>query len=163
MKRSKLTELWCRLCFGFVRVVAVLSVMVFSIPHVAAFEEVNTGYFDKTALAGYDAVSYFRQTRAIRGEQSFSVEWKGATWLFANEENRKRFVSSPESFVPQYGGYCSNQMSLGNLSDIDPEVWRIIDGRLYLFGHDEGRVRWKSDTQERITDADGHWRDFLER
>ena len=34
----------------------------------------------------------------------------------------QRFTASPEAFAPQYGGYCSNQMSLGNLSDIGTKV-----------------------------------------
>ena len=54
-------------------------------------------------------------------------------------------------------------MSLGNLSDIDTDVWRIIDDKLYLFGHDEGRVRWASETEQRISDADQHWRSYLAR
>jgi len=54
-------------------------------------------------------------------------------------------------------------MSLGNLSDIDIEVWRIIDNKLYLFGHDSGRVRWASETDQRISDADQHWRSYLAR
>jgi hypothetical protein len=49
------------------------------------------------------------------------------------------------------------------LSDIDTDVWRIINDKLYLFGHDEGRVRWASETDQRISDADRHWRSYLAR
>ena len=72
-------------------------------------------------------------------------------------------MAGAESYSPQYGGYCSNQMSLGNLSDIDVEVWRIIDNKLYLFGHDSGRVRWASETDQRILKANQHWRSYLAR
>ena len=54
-------------------------------------------------------------------------------------------------------------MSLGHLSDIDPEVWRLIDGKLYLFGHEAGRVRWATGTQRHIPEADRHWRGYLSR
>ena len=123
----------------------------------AAFEEINMSFFGGTAIGGYDAVSYFDQSEAVLGDASHAVDWKGATWLFSSAANRQRFADNPESFAPQYGGYCSNQMSRGNLSNIDPEVWRIIDGKLYLFGHNAGRVRWQTDTDKRILDADGHW------
>ena len=33
---------------------------------VLAFEEINTSYFGGVALDGYDAVSYFTQSRAVR-------------------------------------------------------------------------------------------------
>jgi len=128
---------------------------------VSAFEEINMSYFGEVALDGYDAVSYFTVSKAVKGSKSYSVEWKDATWLFSSDTNRRRFTDDPESFAPQYGGYCSNQMSLGNLSDIDTDVWRIIDDKLYLFGHDAGRVRWAKETDQRISDADRHWDSYL--
>jgi YHS domain-containing protein len=132
-----------------------------SAPPVSAFEEINKSYFGGLALDGYDAVSYFSQARAIKGNKSYAAEWKGATWLFSSDANRRLFTANSEAFAPQYGGYCSNQMSLGNLSDIDTDVWRVIDDKLYLFGHDAGRVRWSSETNQRISDADRHWNAYL--
>ena len=120
-------------------------------------------YFGGVALGGYDAVSYFTDSKTDKGNKSYAVKWNDATWLFSNDANRQLFLASPESYAPQYGGYCSNQMSLGNLSDIDVEVWRIIDNKLYLFGHDSGRVRWASETDQRISKANQHWRSYLAR
>ncbi len=128
---------------------------------VLAFEETNKSYFGGVALGGYDAVSYFIESQAVKGDKAHGVEWKGAMWLFSSAANRRHFTASPESFAPQYGGYCSNQMSLGNLSDIDSNVWRIIDNKLFLFGHDAGRVRWAAETKQRIADADQHWLTFI--
>jgi hypothetical protein len=129
----------------------------------AAFEEINKTLFGGVALEGYDAVSYFITAKALKGSNAHSLEWKGAKWLFSSAANRARFAATPENFAPQYGGHCSNQMSLGNLSDIDPQVWRMVDGKLYLFGHEAGRVRWATKTRQRIIEADSHWRDFLAR
>jgi YHS domain-containing protein len=141
-------------------IVAMFVVLLVTRP-VMAFEDINTSFFGGLALGGYDAVSYYTQHQAVKGSTNFDFTWNGATWLFVNEANRERFENDPETFAPQYGGYCSNQMSLGNLSDVDPEVWRIIRGKLYLFGHDAGRVRWQTDTDQRILEADGHWMDQL--
>ena len=126
-----------------------------------AVDEINLGYFSDLAMDGYDAVDYFNQSKPVKGKKAYSYVWKQATWLFSSEANMKQFITTPEAFAPQYGGYCSNQMSLGNLSDIDPGVWRIIDKKLYLFGHDAGRVRWAGKTEQRISEADHHWRSYL--
>lgn len=147
----------------FSRPLVLLVLLAAPVSQAVAFEEINLPYFARVALGGYDAVSYFTQSEAVEGNKSYSSEWKGATWLFSSEANRQRFTQNPEAFAPQYGGYCSNQMSLGNLSDIDPDVWRIIDNRLYLFGHDSGRNRWASETGQRILDADRHWNSYFNR
>jgi hypothetical protein len=146
----------------------ILLVLIFSLTPiftapVQAFEEVNKSFFGSLALGGYDAVSYFTESKAVKGNENYALEWKKARWLFSSDANRQRFKASPETFAPQYGGYCSNQMSLGYLSDIDPDVWRIIDNKLYLFGHREGRVRWVSETGQRVLDGDYHWRSYLAR
>ena len=145
------------------RSLVLLILLVTPVSAVMAFEEINLPYFGRVALGGYDPVSYFTQSEAVEGNKSYSAEWKGATWLFSSEANRLRFMENPEAFAPQYGGYCSNQMSLGNLSDIDIDVWQIIDNKLYLFGHDSGRNRWASETDLRILDADRHWESYLKR
>jgi hypothetical protein len=149
--------------FRFPLFLILVSLLILPVRTGLAFEVINIGYFNGVALEGYDAVSYFTESKAAKGNESYTVEWKDATWLFSTNANRQRFVASPEAFAPQYGGYCSNQMSLGNLSDIDVEIWRIIDDKLYLFGHDAGRVRWANETGQRILDADRHWRSYLAR
>jgi hypothetical protein len=85
--------------------------LILPVPPVLAFEETKVSYFGGVALGGYDAVSYFTEAKAVKGSKTYSVEWKDATWLFSSNTNRQRFVASPEAFAPQYGGYCSNQMS----------------------------------------------------
>jgi YHS domain len=56
----------------------------------------------------------------------------GATWYFASAENRDRFAADPERYVPQYGGYCAWAVAHGYTAKIDPEAWKIVDGKLYL-------------------------------
>ena len=128
-----------------------------------AFDEINKSFFGDVTLGGYDAVSYFANSKPVMGDKAHAAKWKGATWLFSSAANRTRFLESPHRYAPQYGSYCSNQMSLGNLSDTDPEVWRVIDRKLYLFGHEAGRVRWASDTGQHIIKADQHWQRYLAR
>ncbi len=127
-----------------------------------AFEEINTGYFNNLALKGYDTAKYFTDRSAFEGLKTHSFHWKGTEWRFADAASRDLFAASPGAYAPQFGGYCSNQMSLGNLSGIDPGVWLIFAGKLYFFGHQEGKDRWeKTGIADRIADANRHWKDYL--
>ena len=129
-----------------------------------AFEEINTSYFGNTALDGYDSTAYFDEGKPQTGQETFSYSWKGAEWHFASAADRDQFAANPDAYAPQYGGYCSNQMSLGNLSDIDPGVWLIHEGKLYLFGHDVGLHRWqRTGIEARIRDADRNWQEYLKK
>ena len=67
-------------------------------------EKVNTNVFG-VAIKGYDTVAYFTEGRAVKGKSKYSHNWSDAKWYFSSEENRDRFVTEPERYAPQYGGY----------------------------------------------------------
>ena len=114
-----------------------VAIMIGSVCHAVA-SEVNTGYFGNVAIKGYDPVAYFTESRAIKGSTEYSLEWLGATWQFTGPEHRDLFAANPISYAPQYGGYCSGGLAYGDrTTNIDPEAWRIIDGKLYL-NYDQG-------------------------
>lgn len=97
---------------------------------------VKTGFSGNVAIRGYDPVAYFADGKAVRGSEAYSYKWLAATWWFASDAHRRRFVADPISYAPQYGGACAEAMaSYGRVFvDTDPESWRIIDGKLYLSG-----------------------------
>src|ERR1043165_4499059 len=84
------------------------------------------------AIRGYDPVAYYQQSAPAKGSSQYRYQWQGATWLFASAENRDRFQAEPEHYAPQYGGYCAYAVSKGRTASIDPEAWKIVDGKLYL-------------------------------
>ncbi len=148
--------LLARLLISFVFVIAPMNLA-------NAFDEINTGYVSDVTLEGYDAAAYFEIAAPKEGDSHYSLNWIGATWKFADQRSLDLFAANPDKYRPQYGGYCSNQMSLGNLSDIDPGVWLIHKDKLYLFGHDVGRQRWKdTGIDARIIDANTHWEKYLQ-
>src|ERR1043165_4807807 len=81
------------------------------------------------ALKGYDAVAYFNDGTAVEGSEQFTQEWNGAKWRFATASNRDLFVSEPQKYAPQYGGYCAWAVGHGYTAKGDPEVWKIVDGK----------------------------------
>ena len=146
----------------FIPVLLIALATLYPLNSANAFEEINTGYISDLAVDGYDSTAYFQQNASKDGNKEYSLEWRGATWRFIDKKSLDLFTANPDKYRPQYGGYCSNQMSLGNLSDIDPGVWLIFEDKLYLFGHDVGRERWvETGIADRIKDADNHWQKYL--
>ena len=99
---------------------------------------VNTGYFGGVAIMGYDPVAYFTDNRPVQGSEEFSYDWLGTPWHFASRQHRELFKSEPVKYAPQFGGYCAGEVALDGITvNIDPDAWRIIDGKLYLgYGKD---------------------------
>ena len=98
-----------------------------------------------TAVEGTDVVAYFTQGRPVPGKREFSYEWKGATWRFASQEHRDLFAADPAKYAPQYGGYCAYAVSQGATAGIDPQAWKIHDGKLYLNLNQEIQKTWSQD------------------
>lgn len=119
-----------------------------------------TGFIEGTAVGGYDAVAYHTQGSAIPGDAAITLSHKGATWRFANEANRAAFQANPEAYGPEYGGHCAWAMAQGYLAQGDPEVWRIIDGRLFLNATEGVNRRWLRDLDGFIAQADTNWPGF---
>ncbi len=85
------------------------------------------------ALAGNDAVAYHTQGAALMGSSDYEVKWNDVTWQFSSTENKALFVSNPEKYAPQFGGYCSFAVSQGVTADVSHDVWLLKEGKLYLF------------------------------
>lgn len=109
------------------------------------------------AINGYDPVAYFTQSAPVRGREEHSLTWNGATWLFTSAEDLRLFQASPESYAPQYGGYCSYAVSEGYTAKTDPDAWTIHNGRLYLNYSLRVRDIWSRDIPGRIRAADANW------
>ncbi len=81
---------------------------------------------------GYDLVSYHTGEKPLRGNGNHVAVHDGVTYLFINKENKATFESDPDKYLPAYGGYCAYGVALGKKFVGDPDVWAVIDGRLYL-------------------------------
>jgi YHS domain-containing protein len=109
------------------------------------------------ALKGYDPVAYFAAGKPAKGAPQFSFDWMGATWWFVRGENRRLFQANPLQYAPQYGGYCSWAVSQGYTADIDPEAWKVVDGKLYLNYNKSVQKKWEQDLDSRIEAANQNW------
>lgn len=109
------------------------------------------------AIGGYDAVGYFDANDAVLGDPRYALEWNGATWHFASAANRDRFAADPHAYAPQYDGYCAYAAAFSSKANGDPEVWEIVDGKLYLNLSDRIKRRWQQDIPGFIARADAAW------
>ncbi len=94
------------------------------------------------ALKGYDPVAYFEVGEPTACDSRISYQWSGSTWQFSSAANRDLFAQSPESYAPQFGGFCSFAVSKGVTADISPSAWHISDGALYLFADENVKTDW---------------------
>ncbi|MEZ4800994.1 MAG: YHS domain-containing (seleno)protein [Flavobacteriales bacterium] len=86
------------------------------------------------AIEGYDPVAYFILGKAVKGTSKISYSFMGVIYNFSSDENKKKFIAQPEKYEPQYGGWCAYAMgNSGEKVEVDPETFKIIDGKLYLF------------------------------
>ncbi len=109
------------------------------------------------AVHGYDVVSYFTAGEPALGYARHSTVYQEATYRFANAENLKRFKKDPASYAPQFGGYCAFGVSVGKKFVGDPEVWRIVDGKLYLNLDVDIQSQWLKDVPGRVKTANAKW------
>ena len=112
---------------------------------------------DGFAIRGYDPVAYFTEGKPVRGDEQFSAEYDGATWLFASAANRDKFQADPAAYAPQYGGFCAYAVSQGYTAKIEPDAWKIVDGKLYLNYDQRVQRIWEKDIPGYIADANKNW------
>jgi len=111
------------------------------------------------AIKGYDPVAFFKQSKAVKGADSLAYQWKGATWLFASQEDMDAFKARPENYAPQYGGYCAYGTSdgAGHKSPTQTETWSVVNDKLYFNYSPKVKEVWLKDQQNLIKKADTNW------
>ena len=125
-------------------------------------------YIDETgfAVSGYDVVAYFgldqspvgtAQPEGVKGNANITAEYNGATFAFSTEGNRDAFLSDPAKFAPQYDGHCAYGVSKGGKVPGNPNLWRIVDGKLYLNITKNVVGFWEEDIPGNISLAENNW------
>ncbi len=117
---------------------------------------------DTVALHGYDPVSYF-EGEPTPGSRRVLERVGGATYYFSSWGNRYTFLGDAPKYQPQFGGYCATSMAIGLAEDINPEVFTIYNGKLYLFKDDAARARFLSDPRGTIAAAEHNYFELAHR
>jgi YHS domain-containing protein len=138
-------------------VLFVLALTVLLIPNPAPAKDLLNKTSDDLAIKGYDPVAYFTMGKPVKGSPELQYEWIGAFWRFMSLEHRTMFEAAPEKYAPKFGGYCSYGVATGKVLDIDPEAWKIEDGKLYLFHTKKIRELWLGDPSVFLEEAATNW------
>jgi YHS domain-containing protein len=109
------------------------------------------------ALHGYDPVAYFTDNEAVRGNKRILERLGGATYYFASRGSRYEFLRDATRYQPQFGGYCAASLAMGRLEDINPRLFVIYEGKLYLFNNPEVEAVFMRDPRRHIYEARQHY------
>ncbi len=147
----------------FIQFIGVIAALAW-----AGAAQAGEQYVDETgyALSGHDVVAYHelkqasvgeKQPEAVPGRKDITAEYNGATWAFASEDNRETFLANPEKYVPAYDGHCAYGVAKGGKVPANPDLWRIVDGQLYLNITKEVVGFWEEDIPGYIDQARSNW------
>ncbi len=113
------------------------------------------------AINGYDPVAYFTTGKAVAGKKDLAVSSDGITYYFSSTQNLALFKGNPSKYEPQYGGWCAYAMGAkGEKVEIDPETFKVLDGKLYLFYNkffNNTLKSWNKDEVDLKKRADANW------
>ena len=112
---------------------------------------------DRVMLKGADVVAYFTQGKYVQGSPQFSTRYQDVTFRFASAEHKALFDAAPQKYLPQFGGYCANGIVYGIPWGGSADTWRLIDGKLYIFGGASSRDAFELDVPGNLKLAQKYW------
>ena len=141
------------------RATLALAFLLLSVSVVLSGRQTSSLNIDRGGLAahGYDVVAYATKNAAVKGRAEFEYRWQQAIWRFESAGHRNLFAQSPETYAPQFGGYCAWAVSRGYTADVDPEAWRRVEGQLYLNYSKRVQRLWEQDVAGNIAKAEANW------
>jgi YHS domain-containing protein len=128
-------------------------------PNNGPWRTMSEGADNQLMLEGHDAVAYFTQNKAVKGDPAIKLEHLGVTYRFSSEANKALFAAAPEKYMPQFGGFCSNGINYAVPwgSGGSENTWRIYKGKLYVFGGQSSRDEFEMDTVQNLDRAHALW------
>lgn len=118
---------------------------------------VADGGDERVMLKGADVVAYFTQGRHVQGTPQFRSVHEGVVFRFASAEHKAAFDAAPQKYLPQYGGFCTNGIVYGIPWGGDADTWRMIDGKLYIFGGRGSQEAFELDVPGNMKLAEKYW------
>jgi len=122
-----------------------------------AMNVVSDGADSRLMLKGHDPVAYFTVGKPVPGKPDIKADHQGVTYRFASEDNRRLFLANAAKFAPQFGGWCANGMVYAIPLGGEAENFKIIDGKLYMFGGIRSKLYFEMDQEKNVKLADHYW------
>lgn len=149
----------------FILLLAIAFVTMTISAQTAAKRATEFNLENKVAIHGYDPVAYFTQKKAVKGKSSITATNEGVIYNFSSQANKDTFSKNPANYEPQYGGWCAYAMgSAADKVEIDPDTFKILDGKLYLFYNayfNNTLKSWNKDEANLKKKADVNWKKII--
>ena len=113
----------------------------------------------RVMLKGADVVAYFTQGKYVQGALQFKSDYEGVTFRFSSAEHKAMFDKEPKKFLPEYGGYCANGIVYGIPWGGDADTWKMINGKLYIFGGQGSKDGFEVDEARHLQLAEKYWKE----
>ncbi len=111
----------------------------------------------RVLLKGADVVAYFTQGKYVQGTTQFKSVYEDVTFRFSSAQNKALFDTEPKKYQPQYGGYCADGLVYGIPWGGDADTFRMINGKLYIFGGQSSKDAFELDVPRNLALADKYW------
>lgn len=108
-------------------------------------------------LKGADVTAYFTQNKFVLGDVQHRSSYEGVDFRFATAEAKALFDKAPTRYLPQYGGYCANGVVYGIPWGGDADTWKMVNGKLYIFGGQGSKDAFLLDETHNLALADKYW------
>lgn len=131
-----------------------------------AADPTYNSYRDKGAVRGHDVVAYYslpEGAKAVKGKKEYMTVWQNVPWYFSSQANLTAFEQNPESYAPQFGGYCAFATSKNFTTSIRPDSWLIHEGKLYLNHNGASQRLFKKNLEASLIEANDNWPSVLKR
>jgi YHS domain-containing protein len=110
-------------------------------------------------LKGADVTAFFTQGKFVQGDVQYRSSYEGVDFRFASAEAKAMFDKEPTRYLPQYGGYCANGLVYGIPWGGDADTWKIVNGKLYIFGGQGSMDAFLLDEKQNLALADKYWQE----
>ena len=108
-------------------------------------------------LKGADVVAYWTMRKYVQGKPEISSNYEGVTFRFSSAEHKALFDKEPKKYLPEYNGYCANGIVYGIPWGGDADSFKMINGKLYMFGGQGSRDGWDIDVPRNLALAEKYW------
>lgn len=111
----------------------------------------------RVMLKGADVVAYFTDGAYRKGMPEYKSTYEDVSFYFASADHKAKFDQTPQAYLPQYGGYCANGVAYAIPWGGDADTWKMINGKLYIFGGQGSKDAFELDEIRNLALAEKYW------
>ena len=112
-------------------------------------------------IQGYDPVAFFTDGKPVLGKEEFHGTYHDVVYHFASVEHQIAFEKSPETYEPQFGGYCAYGVAQKHLVPVKIDAFQIVNGRLLMQYDASVRETFNKDQSGNLQAADKNWLELI--